>query len=328
MDTNDRDARLERIGALFAETTQTRRAFARIRDLHRLGRNGHEAKCMLLMGPTGAGKSHTVRRYEALHPMAEGDLGVIRHPVVVVRVPPRCTLRSLAAATLLKLADADPASGSEPELTERVFHHLRAQNVELLIFDEAQHLISKRDDSVAYEAADWLKCLLDENICPLLLEGQTSTARVVTTNPQFRRRMMAVAYLDPFDWRNAEEQLEFRAILDLIDRNLGFPQPSDLGRTATALRIHHHCRGLLGNAMNLIVEASRIALDADRPCVTHEILAEAVDELALAEERTLFNPFRAATVQPALPAPRNDDVEARAADAANRRFARRSGRGA
>lgn len=323
MDRTERNRRVAAASELFVETPRTRKVFERISDLYDIGRSGHETRCMLLLGPTGAGKSLTTLQFADLHPPSEGEGGMCR-PVLTVGVPARCTLRSLAGATLDALGDIIPGRGSEVELTARVRHHLKHQGVRLLVFDDIQHLISKKNDQLVYEAADWIKGLLWANLTPVLLVGQPEAERVIHTNPQLRRRTMAVEYLDPYDWNLDADRLEYRTLLDTVDGRLGFPQRSNLGRTDSAIRLHHFSRGLLGETMLTVVTATQIAVDEDRPCLTHEILARAVDELLLRHPRNAVNPFRLPVVgRPADPAPRYDDVVARAKDAERLRRTRR-----
>ncbi|KAA0578202.1 TniB family NTP-binding protein [Azospirillum sp. Sh1] len=322
MTPTERDQRLVEINALIVGTTQSLDALRSIGTLHGSWRGAHEAACMLLLGLTGTGKTLTVLEHARRHPASDGD-GDMRRPVLIVTVPARCTLRSLAGAILIELGDILPGRGSEAELTARVRHHLRRQGVELLVLDEFQHLINKRDARIVHEAADWVKGLLSANLCPILLVGQISAKRIIETNGQLERRVQTICCFRPYDWRIDDDRLEFRAVLDAIDARLGFPERSDLGRTDTALRIHHFSRGLLGQAMRLVRKASEIALAEDRPRLTRSVLAEAVDRLRLAPGTDALNPFRIPEIDAADPAPMDSELHDLAADEARHPSRRR-----
>ncbi|WP_448187577.1 TniB family NTP-binding protein [Azospirillum sp. sgz301742] len=316
--TPDQQAQLARIHNIFVQTTRTRRGLFWIAQLQKMGMNDHEAHCRFLLGPTGAGKSRVTKQFVNARPKVVGEYGVVEVPALLVKMPANCTLRSVAQATLVQLGDMDPTTGTEAILTLRVLKQIKRQNVKMLIFDEVQHMISARDDTLAFEVADWIKALLNENVCPILLVGSAAAERIANANEQILRRNLGFYYLEAFDWRKEDEQKEFRAILHLIDQHLGFPTLSGLGNAATALRIHHYCRGLMGHAMNLIYAACQDALLDCRPCVTYEHFARAVDELT-SKSRRGFNPFLVEDLDPVAPASLYDDTETKAADEANRR---------
>jgi DNA transposition AAA+ family ATPase len=57
----------------------------------------------------------------------------------------------------------------------------------MLVLDEAQHLVDYRRNG-AYEAADWIKSLMNETSIAFVLIGLKRTENLLLANEQLRRR--------------------------------------------------------------------------------------------------------------------------------------------
>lgn len=110
--------------------------------------------------------------------------------------------------------------------------------------------------------------------------------------------------LDPYDWSVQQDQDEFRVVLHMLDKSLDMEVLAGLGQMDTAIRVCSTPVAGLGQAATLAERGRAIALRAGRPKITHDLLAEAVDELRIGVDRRKVNPFRVASVdqvQPAAP---------------------------
>lgn len=237
---------------------------------------------MLLIGKTRSGKSTILKRYAERHPPEFGGT-CDRRPVVYIDVPSKCTVKSLAETLLAKLGDPYPHKGSEPTMTERVVWYLKAQQTELLILDEFQHLIDRRSQRLQYDTANWVKQLLNRMGRPILLAGLPSAADVLAADDQLEGRCAGQFPLHPFDWDDQSDRRCFRGILKKFDEQLrdrgGFVNLSDLAYPETAFRIHQATGGLIGGVARLLTAAVRIAVPDGAPRVTPEILAQASSRL-------------------------------------------------
>src|SRR3546814_6983095 len=107
---------------------------------------------------------------------------------LIVECPAHATIKGLAETLLTALGDPKPWRGSQQEMTQRVLYGLRLRRVSLIVLDEFQHLSNQvRSNYAAYETADWLKSLLNANICPILLVGTEAAASVLRVNEQLQR---------------------------------------------------------------------------------------------------------------------------------------------
>lgn len=322
MEWNERNRRVAAFRNVYVGTGRAELAEARIRDLHLSHGTGLEGRCLLLVGPPGAGKSVALQRYAARYPDVEEDLRS-RRRILRIEVPPGCSLRSLARTMLAALGDVAPSRANQVEATKRVHTLLKACGVELVIMDEAHRLIHTDTDRIAYDAADYIVGLLNTNLCPIVLAGQPHIERVVTTNAQLGRRSVGEVYIGAYDWEDRDQKEEFRLILNAFERALRLPLPSRLGSAETALRIHHFSRGLLGPAVLLIEEAFKLALDRSLGALSHPLFAEVVDRLRIGDGRRLVNPFRVEALAPAPAAGRDEAVRPRVEEESARRRRRR-----
>ena len=298
--------RTDALSVLFMETGRSVQAFVRIDDL--LNRGWEEGFCrgLLMLGSSRVGKSHIVRNYMRLRVDEQPDINM-RPNIVLVEVPPGCTLKSFVAELLSALGDPAPDLGSQTEKTTRVGEAIGLAEVDLLIVDEMQRLIDSDTDKVKAEVASWLTAFLNRRLCPMLMVGERTTERVFRGKRHTKGRTLGAFYIEPYDWAKAPDQQEFRGVLHLMDKRLGMDELAGLGTVDTALRIYAYAEGLLGQAATLIDQARAIARRNGRPKVTHDLLAEAVDELRIGEERVKVNPFRVASVENAMPADTGDE---------------------
>lgn len=301
MSETRRGRRQGALSKLFVESSRTRRAFERIDELIENGWEEHFCRALLLLGPSRAGKTRIVNRFRAerSRPVEEGGKG---WKIVAVEVPSNCTLKAFATNLLTVLDDPDPEFGSEADRTRRIAERVDELEVDLIIIDEVQRLIDADTDKVKRNVANWLTALLNKRVCPLLLVGEQTAERVFDGSMHLQGRTLGQVPVDAYDWAVEQDQKEFRGFLHMVEGQLGLPEPSGLGKMETALRIHAFAQGLLGQAVTLVGQARTIALRKDRPCITHEILAQAVDELRIGRARSGTNPFRVASVKAAAPA--------------------------
>ena len=303
MQRNPRQRRANALSACFVATSRAKLAFTRIDELLRDGWEQTFCRSLLLFGHSRAGKTHIVTNYirARVDEVADPDQ---RLRIVLVEVPSGCTLKNFAEELLTALGDADPAYGSLTEKSRRVADLIEHQRLDLIVIDEVQRLIDADTDKVKRDVANWITALLNRRLCPLLLVGERKAERVFADNMHLEGRTFGEIVLDPYDWSVQQDQDEFRVVLHMLDKSLDMEVLAGLGQMDTAIRVYAYSQGLLGQAATLAERGRAIALRAGRPKITHDLLAEAVDELRIGVDRRKVNPFRVASVdqvQPAAP---------------------------
>lgn len=145
------------------------------------------ARHALVLGEAGTGKSSLCRWMLNRHPTIElPDRDKI--VVLVVSIPPSATVGGIAEGILRSLQDPHWSKGSVSSKTARICVLLKGCGVELILFDESQHLQDRGDVRMHYLVADWFKHLIDEINVPTVLLGLPRLEQLLEANDQLRRR--------------------------------------------------------------------------------------------------------------------------------------------
>lgn len=196
-------------------------------------------------------------------------------PILFVECPARATVKGMAETLLAALGDPRPSRGSQQEMTQRVLHALRIRRVSLIVMDEFQHLVGRaRGHDSAYETADWIKSLLNANLCPILLVGTESAASILKVNEQLQRRALAVYRVLPYSVVTPTDFEVFRQMLAGLEAALGLALPSGLSDDDLARRIHAATDGLIGRITGLLDRALLLAIGRGENCVTRQTLQD------------------------------------------------------
>lgn len=270
----------------FVELRRLMNIEERICDLIEREAGKSEPSCMVIVGPTGIGKSHilthTFKGPEFL-PQRTSD-GWVR-PLVRVQAPQSVTVKTMTEVILKELDDGEFKSrDSIPQLVSRTTTQLRGQKTKLLVIDEAQGLLRG-----TYAAGDFIKTILNAACCPVLLVGLPSTLELLTENRQLDGRSWASVILNAYDWSDIESRKEFRAVLAGIQDQVEDLQSAiPLSDMTIAAALHFACGGLLRELRQLLNEAILMSQRA-QTSITVETLARAYD---MRKVNPRFNPFR------------------------------------
>lgn len=184
------------------------------------------AQHLLVLGESGTGKSTLCRLLVERYPrqvLAERDVV----PVLSVSVPAGATITNVASEILAALGDPHPSAGTVAVKTRRVLVLCRSCGVELVLFDEAQHLHDRGQIATHYLVGDWIKRLIDDLAIPSVFLGLPRLQRLLTVNDQLRRRfsrrvMLALG-------QNPEVAIESECLQLFISLVACFPIPIDYG---------------------------------------------------------------------------------------------------
>jgi len=253
-----------------------------------------EPPCLLVVGPTGTGKSTLVETYAREHPAVLTESG-ITYPVVRATIPTPATIKALAMVLLAALGDPRATSGTVGSMTYRLTRYFRDCKVELLILDEVQHFRDRDSRRVLENASNWLKTLIKETGVACVLVGlQGEAEEVVGLNPQLARLFGAPHVLLPFVWdeRRPETVQEFVSFLALVERALPLAERPELAELGMARRLHGASGGVMAYLMELVRGATYLALTEGRATLDREVLGRAFAQRLASVRRGTANPFR------------------------------------
>ena len=216
---------------------------------------------MLVTGEAGTGKSSLCRWLAHQHPLRvlpERDVVEL----LITAIPPAASIASIASTMLVALGDPSAGVGTISQKTHRVVTLCRGCGVEMLLFDEAQHLQDRGDTKTHYMVGDWLKHLIDELAVPTVLLGLPRLENVLQINDQLRRRFssrrrLAVGQSDTDSIETECLQL-FLSLTSLID----IPVSSHpYSAQEMGVRLYYASDGRVAYIKKLLFAALRCALE-------------------------------------------------------------------
>lgn len=263
-----------------------------------------EGKAFAVDGPTGAGKTHILRRlsrHKNLE-LIETEEGPLR-PLLKVEIPAACDLRKLGVRMLRRMgvgvALAEDVGDGESKITkgirldaEDVWDviriQLQTQGVMVVIIDEINNVFSNPKSHERAQIAMKLKEMLVDKEWPvsIVLAG-VKAAKFVEEYPELRRRtpIVEVRRLDN------KRRDHMAMLLQNFEKRLGFPEKLDLHLHDYPERMIHATDGEVGRVADLFKLAGVGPWMAGRP-MTMLDLAAAAEAIGLCDARA--NPFRVA----------------------------------
>jgi hypothetical protein len=253
-----------------------------LRELEELHASGPylcgRASGLLFYGLSGSGKSTMVREYAERYPRAEEtDRTVL--PVLLVVLPSKPTAKAIAEHILVTMGDPAAGVGTAELKIARVMKLFRECRVELVIFDEMQHLLGL-DARARDTAADMLKNLMNTTNVPYAFVGTHEVLRYFVAHRQLGRRCSPKFCMEPYGFRSVPDRREFLRLLLSVHESLPASGASPLIEPSLAGAFHFATFGLIGILTALVARALKITLRTTGGAVlTREALHRAFVEL-------------------------------------------------
>lgn len=249
------------------------------------------ANHLLITGEAGTGKTSLCNWLIQQHPrQALPERDVVE--VLITSIPPAATISSIARAMLTSLGDPYPEKGTISAVTHRVITICRACGVEMLLFDESQHLHDRGDTKTHYLVGDWLKHLIDTLNVPTVLLGLPRTDQVLQINDQLRRRFSHRRSLALGQNSSVTLETECLQLFWSLAALLNIPfKLEPFGAQELGRRLYFATDGRIAYIKKLLFAALRQALELDLEAIDTAVLRKAfVDEIWY-EGVDEFNPF-------------------------------------
>ncbi len=229
-------------------------AYEQIETNLKLFRATGVAQNLLILGESGAGKTSLAELFANEYPMVElPERNLI--PVLKVEVPAAATIAGTVEAVLAQLGDLQPERGTVSVKTARAVKIARSCGVEMLIFDEAQHIQDRGRAHSQYFVGDWLKSFMDALGAPVTLLGLPRTQILLQVNEQLRRRFthrLSLTTQQDADTNEADSLRLFTSLASALPLPLD-PRPYQWGELAR--RLHFATDGRVAYVKKILVSA-------------------------------------------------------------------------
>jgi hypothetical protein len=175
-----------------------------IEKLHKEQKDQFEAKNFMLLGVSGVGKSTLIGKY-LKNCNDQASIDSDRRPVVSFRVPASPTVKSLMQEVVRVFKGPD--GGTAVDLMRRAIQYVNHFKVEILLMDEAHHLIDRGRMKTHAHLGDCLKEFNDQVDCAIGLCGARRLKLLFETNNQLRNRWSSSFVLRPFSYTDGQQAL-------------------------------------------------------------------------------------------------------------------------
>lgn len=249
------------------------------------------AQHLLVLGESGTGKSSLCRWIGEKYPrsiLLDRDL----LPALIVSVPPAATIASVAEALLKELGDPSSSTGSISTRTSRVITLCRACRVEIVLFDETQHVHDRGQVATHYMVGDWLKSLIDELGVPTVFLGLPRLESLLQVNEQLRRRFSKRLHLALGQSDTDSIHTECLQLFITLGSCLPVPLTSgDYSWPEMGTRLYYASDGRVAYIKKLLASALRHAMETELSQIGPPQLERAFTEDVWREGVGALNPF-------------------------------------
>lgn len=266
-------------------------AFEQIERNLRLYRETGVAQHLLVLGESGTGKTTLARWFSQRYPrqrLVERDV----IPVLHVSVPAAATIAGTVEAVLAQLGDHEPERGTVSVKTARAAKLARACGVEMLLFDEAQHIHDRGRSHTHYFVGDWLKSFMDALGLPVTLLGLPRTQVLLQVNEQLRRRFARRLSLSVQETQSEANEEASLALFSSLAQVLPLPlTPHPYDWHSLGERLYYATDGRIAYVKQLLIAAYCHASDVESEHVSPMELAHAFTQTIWPAGVGALNPF-------------------------------------
>lgn len=236
-----------------------------------------DPKGMLLLGPSGAGKTTAAKQFMREHPCEELTERT-RRPILYCSLQ-KGSDRAIMAELLRAAGDPAPTTGTNiNSMIDRLDALVTNCDIRMAIIDEVHHVLPEHATTRTQIAADLLKSLMDRLRISLVLVGLPHATRLLQAQrrgdihqDQLRRRFRRTCHLEP----PTIDSKRWHRLLAAYQQALGVPCIK-LSSSEMARRLYLATRGLPGRMSNLLAEA--LELTDGETQIGLDVLANAYEE--------------------------------------------------
>lgn len=257
-------------------------ARARLEALLEDHQAGFEPAIEVLIGPSRSGKTELLKALARKMP-SQRENGKLVAPLLFVPVAAGTAPKDLPISVIHALGLPLPRERMRAaELFGFMVSMLKLAQVQLIIFDEASHLVDVGSRTPPRLASDWFKDLHQRAGVSIILSGVYRLQKLLDSNEQLRNRCRRPINLMPYRWDSPADRKGFGGcavtFLSVFDKH-GCPLALDMSTDALIRHLYAASAGHVGLLANVFRELAR-NLSQPAP-LTDAHFRAAVDKLHL-----------------------------------------------
>lgn len=264
-----------------------RRVFDEIRRRARRCRGTGRGAILLVLCPSGGGKTYISRYLLDLSP--NDHTGVVTQTrVLTFSVPAFPSATSLPKEALKKLGDPGWNTKDEEGPTGRLKDRGRRHGVEILVMDNVHDIVQKRGAQGVLECAKWIRDFKDDFPALIVLLGTPAAEAVMLKDPQLRRRGIPKLCLHYLSIETPADVARVKRFLHETD--LLLPLAEICGLEEFARPLVYGSYGIQDFLLQILAEATEHAVEDGREQLTRDDLRKGFDAVYL-DGGIGLNPF-------------------------------------
>jgi energy-coupling factor transporter ATP-binding protein EcfA2 len=267
------------------------RALLEIKDQVRICEQLKKGSGLLVLAPSGSGKSHLSRYLKRLWP-DDHEGWKSKVPVVSFSLPSVMTKRSIAVELLRSIQPAAGVTQKDQSLESRIQTLLSHIGTRVIVIDNVHDITARRKAGGIKDIGDWIRDLIDNSKILVVLLGAPSAKEIIQRNPQLRRRATRQVKIDYFKINTAKRFVDFQEFLKRFDAELPLAQTTEV-TSAMTKRIYFATNGIFDYVFMLFSRVVGFAVDAGRDQWNQEDLAKGFQTMMGDSIRSSQNPFLA-----------------------------------
>ncbi|MFC7297905.1 TniB family NTP-binding protein [Herminiimonas aquatilis] len=244
---------------------------------------------MIIVGGSGSGKSHLIKIIRLQRPVDHsGDISVV--PVVSFSIPSSPTQRSMSSALLAALEHPKSNRGNATEMFNRAITQLKAVGTEIIMIDNLHDIPERRRAGGVMQVGNWIRDLIDQSGCLIVLLGTPLAKMVTEANSQLRRRVAKQLVIDYFDISTEKNIGVLKRFLRELDARIPLAEDSCFSDSSVVLKLYWATLGVADYIFRIIKEATGLAVATGEEKISLQNLEEAF-VLVFQDSAKGINPF-------------------------------------
>jgi len=216
--------RLPRVAREFYFTTLNHKVFEQgleaMKTTHAM--SGLEGTGMIIEGEPGLGKTTLLNKYVRdiyAEPEYQRTDELTPLPILKIRIPGRPTIPRVIEKLLLTSNHIQATARKTSSLESRLHQLIHHQRVEMIIFDEYQHLL--RSEAYTNDTLNFIKTLADDYKLAVVFAGLPKGRPILESRPELRERMSFEQVLfKPFNVKTKESSIEYAKYIKGLEEKI------------------------------------------------------------------------------------------------------------